>query len=387
MKKLLAKFIFIGGAFFCCQAAAQEIAIPDPPPVAARAYILQDFHSGVVLAEANADEALEPASLTKVMSVYIVFDAIEQGRLKFDDRVKISEKAWRNPDIRGWTRGSRMFAEVGSQVSVSDLLHGMIVQSGNDATVALAEHIAGSEEKFVEMMNEYAERLGLSSTSFRNSTGWPVEGHFSTARDIAILSRALIRDFPNFYSLFAEKHFTYNNISQANRNSLLWKDPTVDGIKTGYTESAGYCVTASALRGSMRLVAVVMGAPDTQTRTRNSLDLMDYGFNFYETHKLFSAGKALRESRVWKGGDSLLRLGPAHDLYVTIPRGEYQNLQPSMTVKKTIFAPVRERQEFGQIRIDLHGETIQELPLVALHEVERGSLLRRMIDHVLYLVK
>lgn len=387
MRNFPISIVLVVAAFFCGRAAAQEIAIPDPPSVTARSYILQDFHSGAVLAEANADETLEPASLTKVMSVYIVFDAIEQGRLKFDDQVKISEKAWRNPDIRGWTLGSRMFAEVGSLVSVKDLLHGMIVQSGNDATVALAEHIAGSEEKFVELMNEYAERLGLASTSFRNSTGWPADGHFSTARDLATLSRALIRDFPNFYSLFAEKHYTYNNISQANRNSLLWKDPTVDGIKTGYTESAGYCVTASAQRGSMRLIVVVIGAEDTQTRTRNSLDLLDYGFNFYETHKLFSAGKPLRESRIWKGDDSLLRLGPAQDFFVTIPRGEYMNLQPSMIVRKSIFAPVRKLQEFGQIKVDLNGETIQEQPLVALHDVERGNLLRRMIDHVLYLVK
>lgn len=387
MRNFPVNLVLVITVLFSCRAAAQEVAIPDPPPVTARSYILQDFHSGAVLAEANADEVLEPASLTKVMSVYIVFEAIEKGRLKFDDQVRISEKAWRNPDIRGWTLGSRMFAEVGSLVPVKDLLHGMIVQSGNDATVALAEHIAGSEEKFVELMNEYAERLGLSSTSFRNSTGWPAEGHLSTARDLAILSRAMISHFPNFYSLFAEKHFTYNNISQANRNSLLWKDPTVDGIKTGYTESAGYCVTASAQRGSMRLIVVVMGAEDTQTRTRNSLDLLDYGFNFYETHKLFSAGKPLRESRIWKGDDSMLRLGPAQDFYVTIPRGEYANLQPSLTVKKSIFAPVSEQQEFGQIKVDLNGETIQEQPLVALHDVERGNLLRRMIDHVLYLVK
>lgn len=386
MRNLSAKILFIGVALLSCQVSAQ-IAIPDPPSVTARAYILQDFHSGTVLAEANADEALEPASLTKVMSVYIVFDAVEQGRLKFDDQVKISEKAWRNPDVRGWTLGSRMFADVGSLVKVDDLLHGMIIQSGNDATVALAEHIAGSEEKFVDLMNEYAEKLGLAGTNFRNSTGWPVEGHFSTARDIAALSRALIRDFPNFYSLFAEKHFTYNNISQANRNSLLWKDPTVDGIKTGYTETAGYCVTASAQRGSMRLIVVVLGEEDPQARTRNSLDLLDYGFNFYETHKLFSAGKPLRESRIWKGNDSMLQLGPTRDLYVTIPRGEYMNLQPSLTVKKSIFAPVKKQQELGQITVELNGETIQELPLVALHSVERGNLVRRIIDHVLYLVK
>lgn len=386
MKNCYAKFVFIFAAFFSCAAAA-DVVIPDPPPVTARAYILQDFHSGKVLAEANADEQLEPASITKVMTVYVVFDAIEQGRLEFDDMVKVSEKAWRNPELPGWDLGSRMFAEVGSSVRVDDLLHGLIVQSGNDAAIALAEHISGSEERFVELMNEYADRLGLADTNFRNSTGWPMEGHYSSARDIAALSRALIRDFPNFYSLFAEKHFTYNNISQSNRNSLLWKDPTVDGIKTGFTESAGYCVTASAQRGGMRLVVVVIGAEDTQTRTRNSLDLLEYGFNNYETYKLYSAGKVLRESRIWKGDNSVLKLGPAEDFYVTIPRGEYMNLQPSLTVKKSIFAPVSKQQEFGQITVDLNGETLQQQPLVALHEVSRGNLIRRMIDHVLYLVK
>ncbi|HEX5057009.1 MAG TPA: D-alanyl-D-alanine carboxypeptidase family protein [Gammaproteobacteria bacterium] len=386
MKNFSLEFAFIA-AILVSGGAAAETVIPDPPSVSARAYILQDFHSGAVLAEAGADEILEPASITKIMSVYVVFDALEHGRLKLDDKVKISEKAWRNPDVLNWDQGSRMFAEVGSLVRVDDLLHGMIVQSGNDATVALAERIAGSEEKFVELMNEYAERLGLAGTNFLNSTGWPVEGHHSTARDLATLSRALIRDFPNYYSLFSEKHYTYNNISQANRNSLLWKDPTVDGIKTGHTETAGYCVTASAQRGSMRLIVVVMGAEDMQSRTRSSLELLDYGFNFYETHKLFSAGKVLRESRIWKGDDSQVELGPAQDFYVTIPRGEYTNLEPSMTVKKSIFAPVKKDQELGQIRVELNGEMIQEQPLVALHDVGRGNLVRRMLDHVLYLVK
>jgi D-alanyl-D-alanine carboxypeptidase (penicillin-binding protein 5/6) len=386
MSNYPAKFAFILAAVFSCAAAA-DIAIPDPPAVTARAYILQDYHSGRVLAEANPDEPLEPASVTKIMSVYVVFDALEQGRLKFDDTVKISEKAWRNPELPGWNLGSRMFAEVGSEVRVDDLLHGLIVQSGNDAAIALAERIGGSEEGFVELMNKHAERLGLADTSFRNSTGWPMEEHYSTARDLATLSRALIRDFPNFYALFAEKHFTYNNISQSNRNSLLWKDPTVDGIKTGYSESAGYCVAASAQRGGMRLIVVVMGAEDTHARTRNSMELLEYGFNYYESHKLFSAGKALRESRIWKGDDSVLELGPVEDVYVTIPRGEYMNLQPSLTVKKSIFAPVAERQELGQITVNLHDETVQQQPLVALHEVGRGNLIRRMIDHVLYLVK
>jgi D-alanyl-D-alanine carboxypeptidase (penicillin-binding protein 5/6) len=391
MKICSVKTALIITAFFFCVAGADmpaaQVAIPDPPGITARAYILQDFYSGRVLAEGNADETIEPASITKVMTVYVAFDAIEQGRLKFDETVRISEKAWRNPDIEGWTLGSRMFAEVGSEVKVGDLLHGLVVQSGNDAAVALAEHIAGSEEKFAGLMNEYAERLGMTDTSFRNSTGWPTEGHYSTARDIAILSRALIRDFPNSYSLFAEKHFTYNNVSQSNRNSLLWKDPSVDGIKTGYTETAGYCITASARRRGMRLIVVVMGAEDTRTRTRNSIDLLEYGFNFHETHKLYSAGKVLRESRIWKGDDSILQLGLTQDLYVTIPRGEYLNLKPSMTVKKSIFAPVDARQELGQIMVDLHDETIQQQPLVALHEVSRGNLLRRMVDHVLYLVK
>ncbi|HEY3486650.1 MAG TPA: D-alanyl-D-alanine carboxypeptidase family protein [Gammaproteobacteria bacterium] len=367
--------------------AHAQAAISDVPAVTARSYILQDFHSGKVLAEGNADETIEPASVTKVMSVYVVFSAIKQGRLKLDDMVTISEKAWRNPEMMGWTESSRMFAEVGSKVKVDDLLRGVIVQSGNDATIALAERIAGSEEKFVDLMNQYAQLLGLNGTHFQNSTGWPSDQHYSTARDIATLSRALVRDFPEFYRLFSEKNFTYNNISQSNRNSLLWKDPSVDGIKTGYTESAGYCVTASAERDGMRLILVVMGAESSNLRARNSMELLNYGFSLYETHKLFGAGKVLRESRIWKGDDSRLELGLARDLYVTIPRGQYLNLQPTLKVKKSIFAPVEKGQELGRVEVKLSDETVQEQPLVALREVGRGNLIRRMIDHVLYLVK
>lgn len=375
--------------FFICfipgVRAAGSVPVPAPPELAASAYILQDFYSGEIIAEKNADMRVEPASITKIMTAYVVFDAIRSGRLSLDDQALISEKAWRNPEFPGWSQGSRMFADVNTKVKIADLLRGLIIQSGNDASVALAEHIGGTEAAFVDIMNAYAERLGLENTHYRNSTGWPVEGHYTTARDIATLSRALIRDFPELYQLFSEKRFTYNNISQSNRNTLLWKDASVDGVKTGHTQSAGYCLVASAERDGMRLVGAVMGTADDDARIKYAQSLLNYGFSFFETDKLFAANDGLKDVRVWKGGAESVKVGLADDLYVTIPRGEYDNLKSTVNIKRSVFAPVEQHEEVGQLVVELNGETIREAPLITLDAVGRGNIVRRVIDHIVYM--
>lgn len=359
--------------------------MPAPPELAASAYILQDFHSGEIIAEKNADMRIEPASITKIMTAYVVFDAIRSGKLSLDDKALISEKAWRNPEFPGWFQGSRMFAEVNTKASIADLLRGLIIQSGNDAAVALAEHIGGTEAAFVDIMNAYAKKLGLSNTHYRNSTGWPVEGHYTTARDIATLTRALIGNFPELYKLFSEKRFTYNNISQSNRNTLLWKDDSVDGVKTGHTESAGYCLVSSAEHDGMRLVGVMMGTPDSDARVKYSQSLLNYGFGFFETDKLYAANDGLKDVRVWEGGADSVKVGLAKDLYVTIPRGEYDNLKSTVNIKRSIFAPVAQNEAVGQLVVELNGETIHEAPLIALSAVARGNIFQRVIDHIAYM--
>lgn len=364
-----------------------SVPVPAPPELAASAYILQDFHSGEIIAEKNADMRIEPASITKIMTTYVVFDAIRGGKLSLDDRVLISEKAWRNPEVPGWMQGSRMFADVNTKVQVADLLRGLIIQSGNDASVALAEHIGGTEATFVDIMNAYAEKLGLTNTHYLNSTGWPSEGHYTSARDIATLSRALIRNFPELYQMYSEKKFAYNNISQANRNTLLWKDDSVDGIKTGHTESAGYCLAASAERDGMRLLAVVMGTADEDARIKYTQSLLNYGFRFFDTARLFAANEALKDVRVWKGGVESVKVGLAEDLYVTIPRGEYDNLKSAMNIKRDVFAPVAAHDVIGQLVVELNGETLREEPLVALEAVERGNIFQRLIDHVVHMLQ
>lgn len=375
--------------FFICfipgVRAAGSVPVPAPPELAASAYILQDFYSGEIIAEKNADMRVEPASITKIMTAYVVFDAIRGGRLSLDDQALISEKAWRNPEFPGWSQGSRMFADVNTKVRIADLLRGLIIQSGNDASVALAEHIGGTEAAFVDIMNAYAEKLGLENTHYRNSTGWPVEGHYTSARDIATLSRALIHDFPELYQLFSEKRFTYNNISQSNRNTLLWKDASVDGVKTGHTQSAGYCLVASAERDGMRLVGAVMGTADDDARIKYAQSILNYGFSFFETDKLFAANDGLKDVRVWKGGAESVKVGLADDLYVTIPRGEYDNLKSTVNIKRSVFAPVEQHEAVGQLVVELNGETIREAPLITLDAVGRGNIVRRVIDHIVYM--
>ncbi len=369
-------------ALFACAVGAapesQPIPVPSPPALGAQSYLLMDFHSGRVLAERQADERRDPASLTKMMTAYVVFSELKAGKLSLEDSVLVSEKAWRAP-------GSRMFIEVGDRVPLEDLLRGMIVQSGNDASIALAEHVAGTEETFAQVMNQYAEALGLGNTHYQNANGLPEPEHYSSARDTARLVRALIRDFPDYYEYYSERHFTWNGIEQLNRNKLLWRDSSVDGLKTGHTEAAGYCLASSAERDGMRLVSVVMGADSVEARADDSLALLSYGFRFFETHRLYAASEALTRARVWKGGQELVSLGLARDLFVTIPRDRYDDLEATMSVEQTIMAPVQPAGRYGEVVVRLEGATVRTEPLVALEGVETGGLWRRMVDEVLLL--
>ncbi len=360
---------------FCTGALAQR-PIPSPPQISAKGHLLLDFDSGRVLAENGATNRLEPASLTKIMTAYVVFKELEAGNIRLDDQVLISEKAWRTP-------GSRMFVEVGKKVSLELLLKGTIIQSGNDASVALAEHTAGSEASFAEMMNDHARRLDMLDTHFANSTGLPNIDHYTTPRDIAKVTAASIREFPDLYAWYAIKDLEFNNIKQRNRNLLLWRDDTVDGVKTGHTEAAGYCLVASAQKGNMRLIAVVMGTDSEEARARDSLSLLNYGFRFFETHRLYSAGESLSDTRVWKGAVKQLQLGLAEDLHITIPRGRYENLSAQMELNPRIIAPVRKGKSYGEVKVSLDGEEIARVPLVALEDVAEGGLWRRIMDGAL----
>ncbi len=364
----------------CASAWAAPTPVPAAPPIAARGYILQDFQSGAVLAALNADQRLEPASLTKLMTAYLVFDELRSGKIKMGDPVTISETAWR-------MEGSRTFVQVGTQVSVDDLLKGMIVQSGNDATVALAEHVAGTETVFATMMNHRAKQLGMTNSRFENSAGMPAPQHYTTARDLAILTRALIREFPQYYKLYSLRDFMFNGITQPNRNLLLARDPTVDGVKTGHTESAGFCLVSSALRDGMRLIAVVLGTTSENARANESQTLLNYGFRFYETHRLYAANKPLSTVRVWKGEEENLALGLNKDLYLTIPRGQYKSLAASMSVYPQIMAPVAQGKTYGTVKVMLAGKEVAKQPLVALQAVKEGGMWRRFVDWGLLLME
>jgi D-alanyl-D-alanine carboxypeptidase (penicillin-binding protein 5/6) len=376
MPHRLIPFICLLSLLFSLATSAAPLPIPKPPATGARAFIIQDFHSERVVAEQASDQAVEPASITKLMTAYAVFRELASGNISLDDMVTISEKAWRTP-------GSRMFVEVGKQVSVENLLKGMIIQSGNDATVALAEFIAGSEETFAALMNRHAEELGLTSSHFVNSTGLPDEGHYMSARDIARLSEMLIREFPSYYAWYSEKDFTWNDITQYNRNKLLWRDESVDGVKTGHTDSAGYCLVTSAEKEGMRLITVVLGTDSENARAEASQALLNYGFRFFETHKLYETGSALTNARIWKGDSETVQLGLDKPLYATIPRGQYKSLDASMTVDNRITAPVAAGQPLGTVVVRLGEEVIAEQQLVALQDVGEGSLWQRIVDEAM----
>ena len=357
-----------------------EMATPAAPTIAASAFLLMSYDTGKVIAENNADTKLAPASLTKIMSVYVVFREISNGHLHLGDLVTISKKAWQTP-------GSRMFIEVGNQIKVEDLLMGVIIQSGNDASVALAEHIAGDETTFANMMNQHAERLGMKNTHFEDSNGLPIENHYTTARDLAILTRALIEEFPDYYRWFSQKEFTFNNIVQHNRNQLLSRDETVDGVKTGFTDVAGYCLVASALRDNMRLISVVMGASSPNARANENQNLLNYGFRFFEAHKLYQGKTSLSEARIWKGDTKILQLGLAEDLYVTIPRSRYADLKAVITIDKKITAPVTEGTKLGTVSVTLKDEVVVNKDLIALKSVEKGNIFRRVYDSAMMMLE
>ncbi|SEK69467.1 D-alanyl-D-alanine carboxypeptidase (penicillin-binding protein 5/6) [Atopomonas hussainii] len=351
---------------------AQSI-VPAPPQLAAKSYVLMDAASGNILVESNGNEALPPASLTKLMTAYLATLEIRRGQIKESDLVSISEKAWR-------TGGSRMFIEVGKEVSVDDLLHGIIIQSGNDASVAIAEHVAGSEDAFADMMNSTAERLGLSNSHFMNATGLPDPEHYSSAMDMAKLARAIIYEDQAHYEIYKQKEFFWNGIKQPNRNLLLWRDKTVDGLKTGHTEEAGYCLVASAVRDGMRLIAVVFGTNSEQARAAETQKLLTYGFRFFETQTFYQKGAELTQSQVWKGEQSIVKAGLAEDLTLTVGRGQLQKLKASMTLQSPLIAPIKQGQAIGQVEVKLDDQVLHSAPLIALEEVPEGGFFRRIWD-------
>jgi D-alanyl-D-alanine carboxypeptidase (penicillin-binding protein 5/6) len=353
-----------------------QISAPSAPNLNANAYLLMDFASGRVLASKNAEAAVDPASITKLMTAYAVFRAMRSGQISMDDKVLVSEKAWRTP-------GSRMFIEVGKRVSVGDLLPGMIVQSGNDASVALAEHVAGTEETFAEIMNQLADELGMYTTRYRNSTGLPAEGHLTSASDISVLAAALIRQFPDYYKWYSQKQYTYNGITQGNRNALLWRDESVDGMKTGYTESAGYCLVSSAERNGMRLIAVVLGTKSPAARANESQALLNYGFRFFETHKIWEAGEIITDARVWKGASDRTSLIVNEEVYVTIPRGTLDQIEADIQLPPTIFAPLDTGSPIGEVHARLGVDTVATASLYSATAIEEGGLLGSVWDELL----
>lgn len=356
-------------------AATAPTVIPAMPELAAKSYVLMDAASGNILVEHNADERLPPASLTKLMTAYIATVEMKRGQIAEQDLVTVSEKAWR-------TGGSRMFIDVGKQVSVDDLLHGIIIQSGNDASVALAEHIAGSEEAFASMMNTAAERLQLNNTHFMNATGLPSEDHYSSAHDMAKLARAIIYEDPEHYAIYAQKEFLWNGIKQPNRNLLLWRDKTVDGLKTGHTEEAGYCLVASAVRDDMRLISVVFGTNSEAARAAETQKLLAYGFRFFETKTFYKKGVELAESKVWKGQQDTVKVGLADDLTLTLPRGQLQKMAATMVLDESVVAPVKKGDRLGVVEVRLANEVLHTADLVALQDVEEGGFFSRFIDAI-----
>jgi D-alanyl-D-alanine carboxypeptidase (penicillin-binding protein 5/6) len=354
-------------------AHAAQALVPQPPQLAAKSYILIDAITGEVIVEMNADDVLAPASLTKLMTAYMLDYEVALGNVSLDDQVRISEKAWR-------TKGSRMFIQEGTFVKLEDLMRGIIIQSGNDASVAVAEHLAGSEDAFADLMNQHAVRLGMTQTHFRNSTGLPAEGHKTTARDLATLARAIIREYPEQYKVYSEKEFTFNKIRQPNRNKLLWRDSTVDGLKTGYTSEAGYCLVASAKKDGQRLISVVLGAASTEARAQESQKLITYGMRFFETHVLYDAQEILNEARVWGGAQDYMELMLESEVAVTIPRGQAKYIKATMDINNGIEAPLSAGDILGKLVITLDTDIILERDLVASNDMLEGGFFKGITD-------
>jgi len=357
-------------------AGTQAAPLPAPPQLSANSFLLIDNISGEVLAEKNPDGRIEPASLTKLMTAYIVATEIQQGTLTEDELVIISDYAQSMP-------GSRMFIEAGKTVSIGELLRGLIVQSGNDASVALAEHVAASEQGFVSMMNRMAESLGMTNTNFMNASGLPDVDHYTTAKDLSIVARRMIQDFPEHYALYSQKSYTFNDIEQKNRNKLLWQDVSVDGMKTGHTQAAGYCLVASAVRDDMRLISIVLGTASDKTRLAETQRLLNYGFRFFRTKRIYEAGEVVQTARIWMGKSEEITLGVAEDLYVTLPRDSFDTLHSQIELSAYIKAPARIGQEFGRSVLTADNKIISEVPLLALQKVEEAGVFRRMKHSIL----
>ena len=370
---LLAAPHILIGALLGAALTTHAAPLPPTPEVDATAYVLRDFHSNDVLIAKNPDLRVDPASLTKLMTAYLVFKQLQEGALKMDQVVPVTEKAWRAP-------GSRMFIDPKKPVTVEQLLHGVIIQSGNDASIALAQAVAGSEETFAHMMNEQARRLGMKNSHFMNSTGLPDPEHYSTAADMSLLAAAIIRDFPKYYSLYSIRDYTYNDITQLNRNRLLWLDPTVDGMKTGHTEAAGYCLVTSAHRGPRRLISVVTGEKSDNGRVSTSQKLLNYGFQFFETARLYRKGESLAKLPVWKGSRDSLVAGIGRDVFVALPKGDAQRIKVSMETEQPILAPLSAGQKIGVLSLSLDGRSLGQYPLVALQTVEPAGMLGKLWD-------
>mgnify|MGYP002397312936 CR=1 FL=1 len=349
--------------------------MPAAPQVAARAYIVMDADTGKVIVASREEERFPPASLTKMMTSYILAAELNKGNVAKGDLVPVSVKAWRAP-------GSRMFIQEGTQVLLSDLMKGIIIQSGNDASVAVAEYLAGSEAAFADMMNQHAVQLGMQNSHFMNATGLPAEEHYASAHDLALLARSIIQDYPEHYGIYSEKYFTYNKIRQPNRNKLLWRDNSVDGLKTGHTDAAGYCLVASAKREGMRLITVVMGTNSEEARAQESQKLLAYAFRYFRTHKLYSAGQVLESTKVWAGQQDQLKLGLTEAMAITIPRGQSEQLEAVLDLDKVIKAPVSKGQKYGTVKVMLNGELVASSPVVALETIEQAGFLQRIWDAI-----
>ncbi len=359
---------------------ASQVAVPAPPQLAAKSYVLMEASSGKVLVENNGDQRLPPASLTKLMTAYIATLEIRKGKIGEKDLVTVSEHAWRTGGAA--SGGSTMFLPINSQVTVDDLLHGIIIQSGNDASIALAEYIAGSEDAFADMMNATAERLGMNNSHFMNATGLPHPEHYSSAHDMAILARAIINEDQEHYAIYAQKEFFWNNIKQGNRNLLLWRDSTVDGLKTGHTEEAGYCLVASAVRDGARMITSVFGTVSEQARAAETQKLLTYGFRFFETRTFYKQGQELAQAQVWKGATAQVKAGLATDLSLTLPKGQLEKLQAGMTLNPQLTAPIAQGDVIGKVEVKLGEELVHSADLIALENVEQGSFFRRVWDSI-----
>tara|TARA_Y100000768_G_scaffold340610_1_gene284592 strand:- start:5864 stop:6991 length:1128 start_codon:yes stop_codon:yes gene_type:complete len=357
-------------------ASVNASPIPPAPKVNVKSYVLMDYDSGMILASSNEDLTLPPASITKIMTAYIAFTELKEKNISLDEEILVSKKAWK-------TGGSKMFIEVGKKIQLKDILQGVITVSGNDASVALAEHISGDVKTFATYMNQVARNIGLNNTNYTNPTGLPNDSLYTTAHDIALLSKSLISNFPDLYKLYSTKSFTFNEIKQYSRNKLLFVDENVDGIKTGYTKAAGYCLASSAKRGQRRLIAVVMGAPSPEIRIQSSRTLLEYGFRFFETHNIFKKDTAISETRVFGGEKSELKFGVNHDAVITIPRRQKKNLKFEYVIDKKLIAPVQKSETIGFMNIKLNGEIIKTYKLSALESINQGSLYRRTLDSLL----